>query len=399
MSPKIGYGVIGAGLRLQVMMSVLKQHGDKVAFVGACDPNAERLKKYQDWYGDENTELWTDYRNLLRDERISWVLIGSPNNLHKEHIIAALQAGKHVFAEKPLATSIDDAVEIYQECQNHTHLTFATGFVLRYSPLYQKVKSILAGGGIGKLLTISASENIPPEHGGHIMTNWRRYKEFSGSHILEKCCHDIDLLNWFVDSVPARVASFGGLNCFIPEHKDNMNRFPGPAGKGSVYITWDIPSRDARNPFTTQKSIVDNQIGILEYQNEVRVTFETTLNNAMPERRMRFTGTEGNMIAEAYSNTLQVKRIEHDSPMETYSFYGGDGHAGGDQIISDQLVDMMTNGAQPLCGGTEGLHSAIVSLSLEQARVENRIVEMEDIWLQVGRMENSRYEQIESVCG
>ena len=50
------------------------------------------------------------------------------------------------------------------------------------------------------------------------MRNWRRHKNLSGPHVLEKCCHDIDLLNWIVDSLPSKVSAFGGNDIFITEN-------------------------------------------------------------------------------------------------------------------------------------------------------------------------------------
>lgn len=55
--------------------------------------------------------------------------------------------------------------------------------------------------------TRKADELLSPSHGGYIMRNWRRFREQSGPHLLEKCCHDIDILNWIVGSLPSKVAA------------------------------------------------------------------------------------------------------------------------------------------------------------------------------------------------
>ena len=87
--------------------------------------------------------------------------------------MAAFKAGKNVFSEKPLATKVEDCQEIF-EAHKKSGLLFATGFVLRYSKLYRKVKDLIVSGELGKVLSIDANENITPSHGGYIMMNWRR---------------------------------------------------------------------------------------------------------------------------------------------------------------------------------------------------------------------------------
>lgn len=371
------YAVIGAGLRIKDVLENVVPFAPGIALKWVCDPQPQRRKKLIDLFGSSETKEADDYQQVLQDDSVEWVFIGTPNNLHCEHIIAALRAGKHVFAEKPLATSIEDAIKIrktHDECPGQI---LATGFVLRYSKLYQKIKELLDDGYIGKLLTVSANENITPAHGGHIMTCWRRHSEISGSHILEKCCHDIDLINWFVQSVPMRVASFGGLDYFTPEHSDDLNRFVDEETQTPIFLSLDIPARDCQDPFMSAKSIVDNQVTIFEYANNVRVSFETTLCNAIPERRMRFNGTHGTIIAEAYSNRLECRRID-ESETNVYQFDSGNGHAGGDVYIGQQIADCMLNDAEPLCNVTEGLLSTIASLAAEQARIKKEVVLLEN---------------------
>lgn len=118
--------------------------------------------------------------------------------------------------------------------------------MLRYAPIYRKAKELLDSGKLGRLIAIDGNENISPEHGGYIMCNWRRLTKFAGPHILEKCCHDLDLINWFVGSLPSRVASFGGRNFFIPENEKLMEKY----GKKTFCSWWDPHALRPRSPVT-----------------------------------------------------------------------------------------------------------------------------------------------------
>jgi len=307
------------------------------------------------------------------------VMIFSPNAFHKEHVLCAFDAGKHVFCEKPLATEIEDCQAIY-EAHHKSGLTFATGFVLRYAPLYRKVKALLEQGYIGRILSIDANENIDPAHGAYIMKNWRRLKAIAGPHILEKCCHDLDLINWFCQSVPSKIASFGGRNFFVPENKDFHERFQDENGK-SLFTGWHDP-RGEPCAFSSEKDLMDNQVAIMEYRNEIRVMFQATMSNAIPERRMYFSGTEGTLIAELYSRVLKGKRVGKD--LEVFEL-GDGGHGGGDEVQLVELYDTMVNGVPPKCSGDEGLEGAVVALGIEEARVRGVVLDMEPIWAKLNR--------------
>jgi predicted dehydrogenase len=384
MSARVGYGIIGTGARAGSIYGHISKRKDEVFLRAVCEPNVARRAEFLERCSEGAPVCYDDYGDLVNDEEVQWVIVTSPNRFHKEHIIAAFESGKHVFAEKPLATSIEDCVAIMKTHAGKPELLFATGFVLRYSPLYRKMKELLEGGAVGEIVAVQADENITAAHGGHIMTCWRRFSEFSGSHMLEKCCHDMDLLNWLIGSVPSKVASFGGRNIFIPEHADNMSKFTDVDGESSIYMGWHDPTtHDADNPFTSEKDLVDNQVAIMEYRDGVRATFQTVMSCAIPERRMYFTGTEGTMIGELYTGMLQVRRLGEGEATEQHEFVGSM-HGGGDEIICDQLVDSMVKGTSPGCSGEEGLRSAVVSLAIEQARLTGEIVNLEPIWGELG---------------
>jgi len=92
--------------------------------------------------------------------------------------------------------------------------------VLRYSSFYQKIKDLVSSNTLGKLISIEANELLNPDHGGYVFRNWRRHKDLSGPHILEKCAHDIDIINWIVDSLPSKVCAFSDNSIFTKENNE-----------------------------------------------------------------------------------------------------------------------------------------------------------------------------------
>ena len=375
---EIRVAVLGCGGRARgTIRRLLEASENRVKVRTVFDPDREEAKGALDIWQTPDAEICNSFEEAIRRPEIDWAMVFSPNAFHKEQIVCALKAGKDVFSEKPLATRIEDCLEINRVHQESGRM-FATGFVLRYAPIYRKVKELLSSGELGRLLSIDANENISPEHGGYILCNWRRKTARAGPHILEQCCHDLDLINWFCDSLPSRVASFGGRNLFLPENRYLEEKY----GRGN-YIVWRDPHR-LETPFNSDSDLMDNQVSIAEYRNGIRVMFQSTMSNPLPERRMYFSCTEGNMIAELYTGVLRVKHMGRKYE-ERYEF-GGDGHGGGDDFIMKELYEYtMCNQEPPRCSGREGLESAVLALSFDQSARTGAMVDLESVWRTMGR--------------
>ena len=111
--------------------------------------------------------------------------------------------------------------------------------------------------------------------------------------------------------------------------------------------------------------------------------FQATMSNAIPERRMYFSCSEGTMILELYSGLLKYRKIGDEG--YTLIDVSGDGHGGGDSSIMKELYETMTKGTKPKCSGDEGLESAVTALVLDQAAKTNTMVNLEPIWKKLGR--------------
>ena len=378
MDREIKVAVLGCGNRARSVVNRLlkdSNHNVKVASVFDPDMNVAR-ETVKKWEIDEPFYA-EDMQSAIDHPGVEWVMVFSPNCFHKEHILAAFKAGKHVFSEKPLATSISDCQEIYDAYKASGKL-FATGFVLRYSQLYRKAYDILKSGELGYLISIDGTENVPPAHGGYIMCNWRRKASMAGPHILEKCCHDLDLIEWFVGALPSKVAAFGGRDFFKPENNGLLEKY----GE-KMFMSWYDPHKTT-TPFSDDTDLKDNMVTIAQFRNNVRVSFSCTMSNMIPERRMYFCCSEGTLKLELYDKVLSYRKMG-DPIIHTMDFSGIDGHGGGDLYIMKELYDTMINGTEPKCSGSEGLESAVYAMALEESADTGKIVDLEPVWKKLGR--------------
>lgn len=374
---KTTFGAIGVGGRLtHVIQNLLKAHGDAVELRALSDEAPAALAKASETFG-KDLPTYDDYHDLIARDDLDWVLIGSKNYLHRDHCVAAFAAGKHVFCEKPMATSIQQCEEI-RDAHRAAGTLFATGFVLRHAPLYCQLNQLLQEGYVGRIISMEANELLSPDHGGYIMRNWRRHRDQNGPHLLEKCSHDIDLINWMIGSLPSRAASFGGLDIFVPENKPVADKLAQPDDEPPLYRSW--PSWEDIDPFTSDKDVEDNQVVILEYRNKVRVTFHTNCCSAFPQRRMQICGLEGSLEADLVSGDITGQRIGRGTEKESFPVAEKGGHGGGDQIIADDLAECMLTGKRPKASGEEGFISAITCLAIDESMRTGQVVDLEPTW-------------------
>ena len=166
---KVKIAVIATGNRSTgVVGNLLRDSNGNAEIVAIYDPDRTQMEYFCKKLKLDSTCMCESGTEAINFPGVEWVMVFAPNVNHKEYILEAFAAGKHVFTEKPLATEIADCQEIFQAHKAHPELLFATGFVLRYAPIYRKAKEILDSGKLGRLLSIEANENIAPAHGGEI---------------------------------------------------------------------------------------------------------------------------------------------------------------------------------------------------------------------------------------
>jgi predicted dehydrogenase len=378
MSREIGVGIIGCGGRVRgLARNLVTRYGD-VKVVALCDTSQASIEAAR---RDLNPDarVYDHHRELCAARDLEWVIVGSYNACHREHAVAALEAGKHVFCEKPLATRIEDCVAI-RDAVRASGRIFSFGLTLRYAGLYRRIHDLVTRGAIGKLISMEFNENLEFNHGGFIHADWRRHTRDAGSHVLEKCCHDIDLANWFVGSRARRAASFGGTDFFVPENEHHVQRIGKNRDGVPAYSTW-LPA--GASPFTNDKDIVDNQVAILEYENRVRATFHTNCHAGIPERRMLLLGSEGAIRADLVGGVVEHRRVGWDEPLSVYRDAGG-GHGDGDHHLVSTLYASMLNGEPPRAGISEAMDSAVTCFGIDRALETGSVVDLAPLWANAG---------------
>ena len=182
---KIGYGVIGLGFFGEKHTEVLSKMPN-VKLLGVCRRSIKPLKEIAAKYGVPHT--YTDYNELLANKEIEAVSITTMWDQHLAPTLAALKSGKHVFLEKPMASTVQECKEIIQAAKATQHF-FIVGHICRFNPRYAMAKKEISEGAIGKIVSIYARRNIPATVSKGVLGKI--------GPIIGDGVHDTDLMLWY----------------------------------------------------------------------------------------------------------------------------------------------------------------------------------------------------------
>ncbi|MBA5690134.1 Gfo/Idh/MocA family oxidoreductase [Rugamonas apoptosis] len=201
---KLRIGIAGLGRLGQRHAENLAHRVPNAQLVAACSPVEQELEWARKTLGVAH--CYAEYAALLAHPGLDAVFLVTPTSLHAQQIIAALQAGKHVFCEKPLSLDLEDCLKVEAEAARHPHLQVMIGFVRRFDASYRDAAYKIRAGMIGKPYLVRSQTMDLNDPGGFFV----RFAASSGGIFLDCSVHDIDLARWLLDSpAPARVTATG----------------------------------------------------------------------------------------------------------------------------------------------------------------------------------------------
>ena len=230
---------IGVGNRgSYLLQQMLKVRGIKI--VAICDVDPEALKKAVTAVraAGSTPEPYAEFRTMLERKDIDAVAIATPVDLHKEMAIAALEVGKHVYCEKPMALTPEQCRMVTNAAKSAKGI-FQSGFQLRHDPNRAASMKLIHAGGIGRVLFLQGyrhTGDLPHE------IPWYFDRARSGDNIVEQACHIIDLMVWAAGNHPLRAYGTGGINLYKDEP-------PGRTTMDNYSVIYEFPN-DVRFVFS-----------------------------------------------------------------------------------------------------------------------------------------------------
>lgn len=370
--------IMGFGGRGNVYAHFTKYFGEEV--VAVCDPDeTKRNSAYE--YGVSEDMFFTDEESFFNRGKIADALvISTMDTLHYRQTMRALEIGYNILLEKPIAVTREECEAIEKKAKE-TGRKIVICHVLRYSPFYKKIKEIIDGGELGNVVSLALTENIGYYHFAHsfVRGNWRNEK-VSTPLILQKNCHDLDLICWLLGRNCVSVSSYGGLNyfkkenapdgsashCVYCQYKDTCayscfriyenieyEKIAGLAAHGRLGRTnkeieeslSNMNNLYSRCVFKCDNDVCDHQMVNMLFEGGITVSLNSvafTENlkrhiNVYCERGNIRDNGNGNLIVEKFGE--EQKEIIIEYPKGGYAH-----HSGGDVGIVKEFIDYVKNG-------------------------------------------------------
>ncbi len=214
----IQVGVVGAGFRSGLATAAEVPGTSRVVAVADVDEQAARRAVAERHPG---ADAYTDHRALLDRADVDAVLLITPDHTHADLACAALQAGKAVFVEKPLATTVEDCDRVLRAARE-TGSRLYVGHNMRHMPLVRTMREIIERGDIGAVQSVWVRHFVG-NGGDFYFKDWHAERQYTTSLLLQKAAHDIDVVHWLAGAYTERVSAFGALRVYGDGHR----RAPG----------------------------------------------------------------------------------------------------------------------------------------------------------------------------
>jgi predicted dehydrogenase len=334
--------------------------------VGGADVSPYKLAAFAAEHGGDPF-ITCDYRALLERPDIDAVAVCSPDYLHQEHAVAALQAGKHVFCEKPLAITIEGCDQILTTWQQDAQ-RLMVGFNMRYMSIFRTMKEIIDAGVIGEIKAVWVRHFVGMG-GDFYYHDWHAKRQNTTSLLLQKGSHDLDMIHWLTGRYTQRAAAFGSLGFF---GGDKPNDLTCPVCPERDTCAETLDGSRVQCAFRQEVDVEDNQVVILQLEGGIQGAYLQCHFTPDYHRNYVIIGTEGRLENSEPDMKVWVKTRRSPSYREladrTYDIKPAvGGHGGADPVICKDFVDMCLDGKEPIATPLAGRMSVAAGVCAAQS--------------------------------
>lgn len=413
---KMKLALIGAGSR-GMIYARYAFHNKGIGIAAVVEPNEERRRIAAQEFHVEPDMQFDNAGDFFRKGKLCEVaVIASMDRDHFEETMEALEAGYDILLEKPISPDPKECIRIQQKADTlGRQVTIC--HVLRYTNFFSKIKEIIDSGQIGKIVTIDHSENIGNFHMAHsfVRGNWRN-SDLSSPLIMQKSCHDMDILVWLTGSDARTVSSFGSLTYFREENapEGSADRcLECPAAKNCRFdarkqylpvagvwpanvITPSASEEDilkglekgpyGRCVYRCDNNVCDHQVSIIEFENGVTATFNLSGFTNKIHRVIHIMCEDGELWGDDETNTITVTRFSSndDAEYEALTVFPGrtaGGHGGGDTGLMEDFIGGLHNpGVKDSRSAiSRSIESHLMAYAAEQSRITGKTVVMKEL--------------------
>lgn len=399
--------VLGGGSRGVNYSNYALLKPEELKIVAVAEPREDRRNQFAETFGVPEEHVFASWQELLEQPKMADVAFVC--TLDQDHIgpaLAALEKGYHILLEKPMSNREQECIDI-EAAAAKAGKHMAVCHVLRYTPFYQTIKGIIDSGEIGEVMVASQIENVAYWHQAHsfVRGNWRNAEETSPM-ILQKCCHDVDILLWLAGKSCKKVSSFGSLRHFTLEnapegapercldgcpHADSCLYYAprlyltGETGWPVDVLTTDLTPEGitkalregpyGRCVYRCDNDVVDRQVVNMELEDGVVCNLIMSAFTANCCRQLKILGTLGQIQADMGSNEVWLHPFGGETRKVEVAA-ADSGHGGGDYGLLRDFLTVIREGGESRTSAKASLQSHLVCFAAERSRVKGRVIEL-----------------------
>jgi len=357
------------------------------------------VRKYKEKNTSASISLYENYEDLISAPNVDLIMITTPQYVHRGPAICALQSGKKVFLDKPIAHNLEDAIAIF-EAEVKTNNPMIMGFTRRYESVWLKMFALLNEGVIGELQMMLIRVVVPYHIYFH---TWHRRVEWSGGVLGDKSSHLFDVFNWFSGGRPERMSAFGGRAVFLPDanspkrcrqceldcpyrvgkpeekaRQDDMSE----AGASRAKET-EVIRRDDNCVYLPGADINDHGIVNFAYPNGIKASLFWAIfgPDADDQETLELVGSKGRIILTRHTGKIDIISDygKHHEVVDGTEKDFTSSHFGADFRLVMEL-NKFFKGAAPVASGRDGLEATrMVEAAHRSINSGGRLVLMKDI--------------------
>lgn len=415
--------VIGAGSRGSRYTDIMATEPEKFKVVGVAEPIPERREYIKTKHSVPENNCFESWENILAVPKFADIaIISTMDRMHREPAIKALEAGYDLLLEKPVAPTPEDCAEILKKAKECGRKIIVC-HVLRYSPFFMNLKKIITDGTLGEIMSVEHIEAVGNLHQSHsfVRGNWGNENR-SSFMLLQKCCHDLDILQWLLDKNCQFIQSFGSKDYFrvenapagAPERCTDGCPHADTCYYNAIKLYYDDKENLWFRESSTQKHeptdeqvmemLKTTQYGKCVYRCDNDVVDHQTVNmkfdggttvamtmSAFTKggRRLKIMGTKGELdaIMDAEPNkafeffdfaTRESRFLNSDIDIAGDSIVSG--HGGGDEGIVDALYDYINDTLKTADVSEIGVscRNHMLVFAAEESRRKNTVVDVSE---------------------
>lgn len=418
--------LIGAGNRGETYTDIMAQCKDKFQVIAVAEPIESRRKQIQRIHHIPDDMCFADYEPLLALGKIAdLALICTMDRQHMAPTMEAISLGYDILLEKPVSPEPKECLQIAQAAEKKG-VRIVVCHVLRYTPFFMTIKELIDEGRLGEIVAINHEECVGNVHQSHsfVRGNWGN-SDRSSCMLLQKSCHDMDILQWLIGKKCKKVQSFGSLTHFVrenaPEGAPERCIDGCPQGDTCPYNAVKLYLDDKKNDWfrttasrvaeptdadvekalrTTQygkcvyqcdNNVVDHQTVNMVFEGGVTVVFTMSAFNR-GGRFIHIMGTKGELRAAMDGQKTPIRLYDFETkqteeiPIAAKDGIQG-GHGGGDDGIIYSVYDYLTGQykGSSISDIRTSVENHLIVFAAEQARKQGTVVDFDAYVSELGK--------------